>query len=90
MGEKILDLGCIGVPEFGENGDLVPPYNIRTPTRMNHDLTLFKNFQVHGDQKVQFRFGFFNLFNQAFANTNIANDINLTLNTVCNVRGGCT
>ena len=27
---------------------LVPPYNIRTPTRMNHDLTLFKNFAIHG------------------------------------------
>ena len=37
----------------------------------NHDLTLFKNFAIKGDQKLQFRVGFFNLFNQAFANTNI-------------------
>ena len=59
------------MPAFGENGDLVPPYNIRTPTRYNHDLTLFKNFAIKGDQKIQFRVGFFNLFNQAFANTNI-------------------
>ena len=29
VGEKILDLNCISVPAFGENGDLVPPYNIR-------------------------------------------------------------
>jgi hypothetical protein len=87
VGEKILNLDCIHVPEFGKNGSLVPPYNIRTPTRVNHDLTVFKNFQVHGDQKVQVRFGFFNLFNQAFANTNIGNDILLTLNTVCNVKG---
>jgi hypothetical protein len=87
VGEKILNLDCIHVPDFGKNGSLVPPYNIRTPTRVNHDLTVFKNFQVHGDQKVQVRFGFFNLFNQAFANTNITNDILLTLNTVCNVRG---
>jgi hypothetical protein len=86
VGEKILNLSCIGVPEFGKNGSLIPPYNIRTPTRVNHDLTVFKNFQVHGDQKVQVRFGFFNLFNQAFANTGISNDINLTLNTVCNAR----
>ena len=57
------------VPAFGENGDLVPPYNIRTPTRTNHDLTLFKNFEIRGDQKLQFRVGFFNIFNQAFANT---------------------
>ena len=86
VGEKILDLGCIPVPEFGKNGALVPTYDIRTPTRVNHDLTLFKNFAITGDQKLQFRAGFFNLFNQAFANTNIGNDINLTLNTVCNAR----
>ena len=83
----MLNLDCISVPEFGKNGDLVPTYNIRTPTRVNHDLTLFKNFTINGDQKIQFRVGFFNLFNQAFANTNIGNDINLTLKTVCNVRG---
>jgi hypothetical protein len=86
VGEKILNVNCIGVPDFGKNGSLVPPYNIRTPTRVNHDLTVFKNFQVHGDQKVQVRFGFFNLFNQAFANTGISGDINMTLTTVCNVR----
>lgn len=85
VGEKILDYNCISVPEFGQNGELVPPYNIRTPTRFNHDLTIFKNFQIRGEQKIQFRVGFFNLFNQAFANTNIGNDINLTLDTVCRV-----
>ena len=86
IGEKILDINCISVPEFGKNGDLVPPYNIRTPTRTNHDLTLFKNFAISGDQKLQFRAGFFNIFNQAFANTNVGNDINLTLDTTCRVR----
>ncbi len=85
IGEKILDINCISVPEFGKNGDLVPPYNIRTPTRTNHDLTLFKNFAISGDQKLQFRAGFFNIFNQAFANTNVGNDINLTLDTTCRV-----
>ena len=86
VGEKLLDLNCISVPDFGQNGDLLSKYNIRTPTRTNHDLTLFKNFAIHGDQKIQFRAGFFNLFNMAFANTNNANDINLALDTVCNVK----
>jgi len=86
VGEKMLDINCIGVPAFGENGDLIPPYNVRTPTRFNHDLTLFKNFAIKGDQKLQFRVGFFNLFNQSFANTNIGNDINLQLDTTCRVR----
>ncbi|PYR53905.1 MAG: hypothetical protein DMF91_27650, partial [Acidobacteria bacterium] len=86
VGEKILNVNCISVPAFGKNGDLVPPFNIRTPTRFNHDLTFFKNFTTVHDQKLQFRIGFFNLFNQAFANTNIGNDINLTLQTTCKVR----
>jgi hypothetical protein len=86
VGEKILDLSCIAVPEFGQNGDLVPPYNIRTPMRTNHDLTLFKNFGIKGDQKLQVRVGFFNIFNMAFANTNIGQDINLTLDTTCRVQ----
>ncbi len=87
VGEKVLDLNCISVPKFGENGDLVPPYNLRQPTRFNHDLTLFKNFAVKGDQKVQFRVGLFNLFNQAYASTGSdASDINLLLDTTCKVR----
>jgi len=85
VGEKLLDLSCIKVPDFGTNGPLVPQYDIRTPTRMNHDLTIFKNFAIRGDQKIQFRTGFFNVFNMAYANTNIGGDINLTLDTVCNV-----
>ncbi|HEY7498220.1 MAG TPA: carboxypeptidase regulatory-like domain-containing protein [Vicinamibacterales bacterium] len=85
VGEKVLDINCISVPAFGQNGDLVPPYNIRTPTRFNHDVTLFKNFDIKGEQKIQFRVGFFNIFNQAFANPFIGNDINLNLETVCNV-----
>ena len=74
------------MPAFGQNGDLVPPYNIRTPTRVNHDLTVFKNINTVGSQKLQVRAGFFNIFNQAFANTNIGGDINLTLDTTCKVR----
>ena len=86
VGEKILDINCLGVPKFGENGDLVPPYSIRTPTRMNHDLTVFKNFKTIGEQKLQFRVGFFNIFNSAYANTIIGGDINLSLDTTCRVR----
>jgi hypothetical protein len=87
VGEKLLDVNCLAVPEFGQNGDLVPPYNIRQPTRFNHDLTLFKNFAIRGDQKIQFRVGFFNLFNQAFASTGVnGTDINLILDTTCRVR----
>jgi hypothetical protein len=83
VGEKILNISCIAVPGFGQNGSLIPPYNIRTPTRFNHDLTLFKNFSTVGDQRLQVRLGLFNLFNQSFATTTDINDINLTLDTRC-------
>ena len=86
VGDKLLDINCISVPAFGELGELVPPYNLRTPTRMNTDITLFKNFEIKGDQKLQFRVGFFNVFNQAFANTFIGGDVDLTLDTRCKVR----
>jgi Carboxypeptidase regulatory-like domain/TonB-dependent Receptor Plug Domain len=85
VGDKMFDVNCIGFPAFGENGQVIPPYDLRTPTRQNHDLTLFKNFAITGQQKLQFRVGFFNIFNQAFATTNVSrNDIVLTLDTVCN------
>lgn len=85
VGEKLFDISCIGLPAFGDNGDLIPPYNLRMPTRINHDLTVFKNFAIRGDQKLQFRVGFFNLFNQAWVTTNSAADIDLELITTCNV-----
>jgi len=85
VGTKILNIDCIKIPAFGENGDLVPKYNLRMPTRINHDLTLFKNFGITGEQKIQFRVGFFNLFNQAWATTQSAADVDLVLDTVCNV-----
>ncbi len=86
VGETLLDVDCIDVPDLGVNPSLVPPYDIRTPSRMTHDLTVFKNFALRGSQKLQFRTGFFNIFNTASAATAIANDVDLTLDTRCNRR----
>ena len=85
VGEHLLDINCIKIPAYGENGSLVPAYNLRMPTRINHDLTLFKNFALPNEQKLQFRVGIFNLFNQAWATTQSAADIDLVLDTTCNV-----
>ncbi|MPY86592.1 MAG: TonB-dependent receptor plug domain-containing protein [Luteitalea sp.] len=85
VGEKLLDVNCIDVPAVGEQGHVVPPNDIRTPTIHNHDLTIFKNFRINGNQRIQIRAGFFNLFNQAFPTTATdRGDIDLTLDTVCN------
>ena len=85
VGEKVLDINCIEIPAFGENGSLVPEYNLRMPTRINHDLTLFKNFQLTGEQRLQFRVGFFNIFNQAWVTTQSAADVDMVLEANCNV-----
>jgi hypothetical protein len=84
-GEFFLDINCITFPALGAEGDRPDKYNIRTPFRHNHDVTLFKNFGLRGEQKLQFRIGFFNLFNQAFATPNFArSDLILDINTQCN------
>jgi hypothetical protein len=92
VGEKIFDLGALQIPLFGNSGPSQPPFYIRTPNRSNFDVSFFKNFNISESKKLQFRTGFFNVFNQAYP-TQIAttgglgsSDIYLTLNTVCNVR----
>jgi hypothetical protein len=89
VGEKLFDINCLRIPNLsaGEVGEVISPYDMRTPSRMNHDITLFKNFQISGDQKIQFRVGLFNMFNMAYASPAIANDIDLTLETRCLRRG---
>jgi hypothetical protein len=87
VGDKILDINCVTVPAFGTNAPLIPPYNLRAPWHMNHDLTLFKNFRVAHDQKLQFRAGFFDIFNMAYTSTApFTTDVDLVLQTTCNRR----
>ena len=84
-GEKLLDIDCIGFPAFGEDGQVLAPYDLRTPNRFNNDLTVFKNFQIRGDQRIQLRVGFFNIFNTSYITfAQSPNDVDLQLNTVCN------
>lgn len=89
VGDKLFDINAIRIPNLaaGEIGDINPPYDLRYPTRMNHDLTIFKDFRLPNDQRIQFRAGFFNLFNMAYAGVrpDLLNDIDLTLETTCNV-----
>jgi Carboxypeptidase regulatory-like domain/TonB-dependent Receptor Plug Domain len=89
MGEKILDISCIGIPGFQESGPAVSPFRLRGPSQSFHDLTIFKDFHFgKGSKRLQFRTGVFNLFNQAYP-TSTANpgpDVDYTLETSCNVR----
>ena len=88
VGESVLDISAISIPAFGSSGATISPFYFRTPNRANWDISLFKNFKIKEKQNLQFRAGFFNIFNQAFPknidNGNASNsDINLTLNTKC-------
>ena len=88
VGEKVLDFATIGIPAFGTTGPTVSPFYFRTPGRQNWDISLFKNFKMTESKELQFRFGFFNVFNQAFPKnldngTASNSDIFLTLDTRC-------
>jgi hypothetical protein len=88
VGDKILDINCIGIPGFGQTGPFVAPYDLRTPSRNFHDITVFKDFALGGAKRLQFRVGAFNIFNQAYPTYRIngLNDFDLVLETRCNVR----
>ncbi|HKQ07680.1 MAG TPA: carboxypeptidase regulatory-like domain-containing protein [Blastocatellia bacterium] len=92
LGQKLFDINKLQIPAFANSGPAQPPFYMRTPSRSNFDVSFFKNFEFSESKKLQFRAGFFNLFNQAYP-TQIAttgglgaSDIYLTLNTTCNVR----
>ncbi|HWP45148.1 MAG TPA: carboxypeptidase regulatory-like domain-containing protein [Blastocatellia bacterium] len=90
LGEKFLDLSAVQIPGFLSSGPYVSPFYIRAPHRWNHDISFFKNFQITESQKLQFRAGFFNIFNQAYPTfiqgDFVNSDVNVQLNTVCNRR----
>lgn len=83
-GDKLFDISAVAIPEFSQTGAYQPQFYTRLPTRNNHDLTLMKNFRFLEGKNIQIRGGFFNIFNQAFVTRQA--DIDLTLQTTCNVR----
>jgi hypothetical protein len=84
---KLLDINCLGLPSYPQTGNFMPQYYMKTPARNTHDLTIFKNFGLGGNRKLQVRAGAFNIFNQAFPTYNIGfNDLDLTLQADCNVK----
>jgi hypothetical protein len=90
LGQKVFDINALQVPGFPDTGPSQPPFYLRTPSRSNFDVSFFKNFNISESKKIQFRAGFFNIFNQAYPTqfnvTDIsgASDIFLALDTVCN------
>ena len=79
-GERYLDVNAFGIPVFGTSGAFQQPFYLRAPRRVNFDVSLFKNFKFSETRYLQFRSGFFNIFNTAYANPA---DIDLTFQTSC-------
>jgi hypothetical protein len=83
---RYLDVSAFAVPAFGTSGPYQSPFYLRAPTTSNFDVTFFKNFNFTESKKLQFRLGLFNVFNQAFANSDLGdisglNGQSLALNT---------
>jgi hypothetical protein len=68
-GERTIDrwfnTGAFSRPAGqGDVGNTCDNAMLRLPGFHNHDLSLFKNFSVRGNQKIQFRWEIYNLFDQ--------------------------
>ena len=83
--EDLLDVNQLAIPAFGENGPFQPPHYMKTPKRWNFDVSVFKNFNINEDMRIQVRGGFFNIFNSAYplVRQGAFSDVDLDLNTVC-------
>jgi hypothetical protein len=90
VGDKVLDINCVGIPGFGDSGSFVAPHNLRGPARNFHDLTVFKDFRIgQGSKRIQIRAGAFNIFNQAYPIAPAGpggSDIDIRLEANCNRR----
>ena len=89
VGDKILDVNCIGIPAFGQTGPIFTPYNLRSPARNFHDLTRLQGLQAgrrpracssaSGRSTCSTR-------PTRCSGVNGTSDFDLTLDTECNVR----
>ncbi len=88
VGDKVLDVKCVGIPAFGESGPFSSPYDLRSPARNFHDVTVFKDFRFgQSEKRIQIRAGVFNLFNQAYPIAPAGpggSDIDVNLEANCN------
>lgn len=70
----MLNPACFAAPSVGTNGNYNMPY-MKGQSYNNVDLSVFKNFDLGGDKRLQLRVSAYNLFNHPIAypdeNTNL-------------------
>ena len=74
---QFVNGSCFAPPSRGQNGTGIFPY-LKGPALVNHDLSVFKNFAMGEQRRLQFRFSAYNFINQPLR-TFLANDNNLAL-----------
>ena len=62
-GDQIINPSCFTLPAPGQFGTYVFPSDIRGPSYINNDFAVFKNFNLGGVKRFQFRASFTNVFN---------------------------
>src|SRR5262249_28883693 len=72
----LFNNSCFAAPSPGHNGNYVLPY-MKAQSFWNVDLSLFKNFSVGGNKKLQLRASGYNVLNHPFSYPD--NGTNLTL-----------
>ncbi len=60
--DQYINPNCFAPPSPGRNGDYVFPY-LKGPSYQNHDLALFKNFEIDEHKKIQIRVQAYNFLN---------------------------
>jgi len=58
----LFNPSCFSAPSAGQNGTWVYPY-IKGQAYWNHDLSVFKNFSLGGEKRLQLRFSAYNFLN---------------------------
>ena len=78
---QFISSSCFGAPSPGRNGTFIFPY-LRGPVFQNHDLSVFKNFQMpyKESHKLQLRFSGYNFLNHPLNTFTGTGDPRLQLN----------
>ena len=70
--------GKVKVPGgVGANGPVELPYGLWAPAFFDTDLAIYKDFKVHENQAVQFRFDAFNFLNHPLDSFTSSTNLNL-------------
>jgi hypothetical protein len=72
----LINPACFALPAVGTNGNYNFPY-MKAQSYYNTDLSLFKNFNLGGERKLQLRINAYNAFNHPIAAPDVGQNLTL-------------